>query len=371
MEKRYIACMVLHALGDTIGYKNSEWEFQNVIGIENRIMEKLYEYINLGGINYVPDKGWLVSDDTIMHMKNAYGLLEDFTSVNGLSKHLMKHYIDAYNQFYKETLELRYPGKALMDGIERLIKGGNWDDMPYNFYAGGSGASMRNSCIGLAFHGKESREKLIQYAIETSRITHNSVIGYLGGMVSALFAAYSIENIDIKKWPYMLLELFKNETIDKIIARSGRDVQEYSDQHQIFVEKWRKYVQDKFDDHGEPISRRSHKNLIYRAKYYGDNYTMKKKGEYLGEVYIGAGGDDSVIIAYDCLLDAQNRWEKLVVYSGLHSGDVDTTCCIAASWYGAIYGFGQVPEKVMKYLEYKKELIRLGKELYKKYYKKK
>ena len=25
---RYIACMVLHALGDTIGYKNSKWEFK-------------------------------------------------------------------------------------------------------------------------------------------------------------------------------------------------------------------------------------------------------------------------------------------------------------------------------------------------------
>ena len=54
METRYIACMVLHALGDTIGYKNSQWEFQRgVVGLENRINEKMYEYIYIGGINYV------------------------------------------------------------------------------------------------------------------------------------------------------------------------------------------------------------------------------------------------------------------------------------------------------------------------------
>jgi len=84
---------------------------------------------------------------------------------------------------------------------------------------------------------------------------------------------------------------------------------------------------------------------------------------------VGASGIDSVIIAYDCLIDAGNKWEKLVVYSMLHNGDTDTTGCIAAAFYGAVYGFGEVNKNVLKYLEYKDELTKLGKGLYKKYYK--
>jgi len=48
----------------------------------------------------------------------------------------------------------------------------------------------------------------------------------------------------------------------------------------------------------------------------------------------------------------------------------DTTVCISASWYGALYGFGEVPVPTMKYLEYKDKLEKLGEGLYKKFYKK-
>ena len=371
METRYIACMVLHALGDTIGYKNSHWEFQrNVVGIENRIMEKLYEYIYLGGINYVPDKGWLVSDDTIMHMANAKALLKNFKTVNSLSTYMVKYYKEAYKQFVKEGLEKRFPGQTVLESIIRLNEGGKWDDMPYNFYSGGNGASMKSPCIGLAFHGKKKRMLLIQVAIESSRITHNSAIGYLGGLVSALFTAYAIENIDIKKWPNMLLKLFEDGTIQKYIHTSGRNVAEYEKDSQIFIDKWKKYVMDKFDDDGNPIIRRSNKNLIYRAKYYADNFiTLKKIGATGIQDYIGITGLSAPIIAYDCLIDAGEKWEKLVVYSMLHNGDTDTTGCIAASWYGSMHGFLNIPENATKYLEYKDELIKLGKGLYKKYYK--
>nr|QBK89004.1 MAG: ADP-ribosylglycohydrolase [Mimivirus LCMiAC02] len=372
MEERYIACMICHAMGDTIGYKNSDWEFPNEQTVRGRIEKKLYEFIYLGGINYVPGKGWRISDDTILHMKTAKALLEEFKSLNSFGNILVKHYLDALKQFDKEGHEYRMPGLTTIRNLVKLSKGDKWNKLSYNFHEGGSGASMRSSCIGLAYHGKKRREKLIQMAIESSRVTHNSAIGYLGGVVAALFTAYAIENIDIKKWPHMLMDLFKHGTIGNIIKKLNRDITEYEKDRHVFIDKWHRYILDKFDDEGNVISRRLSKNLIWRSQYYMDNYgyigyvPYKKKP--VANIFSGSGGDDSVIIAYDCLLDSEKSWEKLVIYSMLHSGDTDTTGCIAASWYGAIYGFGELPLHLLKNLEYKKELENIGKQLYKKYY---
>jgi ADP-ribosylglycohydrolase len=253
------------------------------------------------------------------------------------------------------------------------MDGGKWDDMPYDIYSGGSGASMRNPCFGLAFFGQENRYKLIQIAIETSRITHNSVVGYLGGLASALFIALAIENVDVKRWPFELLKLFEDNIIAKYIKKSDRGYESYMRDAHVFIEKWKRYIEDKFDDAGNPIKRKSSINLVYRGKYYHETFGFKYEGSshlpHKSEEngFIGSGGDDSVIIAYDCLLDAGKNWEKLVIYSMMHIGDTDTTGAIAASMYGALYGFDGVPENFLEHLEYKKELIHLGKNLYKKY----
>lgn len=57
----------------------------------------------------------------------------------------------------------------------------------------------------------------------------------------------------------------------------------------------------------------------------------------------------------------------LVFYAMLHGGDTDTTGCIAGSWYGAMYGFSDVPKSRIENIENKEELYNLGKKLYKKY----
>ncbi|CAH6421680.1 ADP-ribosylglycohydrolase [uncultured virus] len=363
MQDNYVACIVLHAIGDTIGFKNGEWEFKQ--GYMEKPLEKLYEFIDLGGINHIPKKNWLVSDDTIMQMKNIEALLENYESMNKLGELLKKKYIEAYNQFYDEGLKTRYPGKTTLDNIQRLINGGKWNDTPYDINFGGSGASMRNPCIGLAFFGEKNRHKLIQISIESSRITHNSTVGYLGGMTSALFTAYAIEGINLTKWPSLLMDLFTSGTIGNYIKKSGRGIDEFINDAHIFINKWKRYIDDKFDENGNPIKRRSTRNLVFRTKYYQDNFGYHKESHF----FPGSGGDDSVIIAYDCLLDAENSWEKLVVYSMLHGGDTDTTGCIAGAWWGALYAYMDTPNNILDNLEYRDELINLANELYKKYYK--
>ncbi len=361
MEKRYEACMVLHAMGDTIGFNNGKWEFMP--GGSEKVHEKVNQFVDYGGINYVPQKGWRISDDTIMHLKTAYSLLENYNSMNTLGKIFRKKYIEAFDEFNKEEPEKRAPGITLIKNLDKMKAGLKWNELEYDFYYGGSGAAMRSACIGLAYHGEENREKLIQVSIESSRITHNSTTGYLGGFTVALFTAFAIENIDIKKWPHLLVDLFRME-IPKYIRSANRDIQYFTEDHHHFLGKWKRYIDEKFDDEGNPIYKRSSKNLIWRTQYYHNTFSDKGPKD---EFFPGSAGDDSTIIAYDCLLDSDFKWEKLVFYAMLHGGDTDTTGCIAGAWYGAIKEYGDVPIDLLDRIERYNEIKKVGRDLYKKY----
>lgn len=359
---KFKACMLVHALGDTIGYKNSEWEFMNSL-------DKAYEFISLGGVNHISFKDWTVSDDTILHIKLAQSLLTNYNSINTLCENFSLKLIEAYDEFAKEGFNKRAPGNITLNSIRNIKNGIAWNAQVYNINSGGSGASMRTACVGLAYNTEDQLDTLIQVAIETSRITHNSAVGYLGGLVTALFTSYAIQQLPIESWPFRLLELYESKRIQKYIVLVGRDVKEFESDSIIFFEKWKIYVKDKFRD-GEVIHRKSSINLYLRGKYY------QEKFGYVSSVstdkhyqFPGSGGDDSVIISYDCLLDSKNNWEKLIFYAMLHVGDTDTTGSIAGAWYGAYYGFEDIPSSHLEYLEYKNELEKLGTELYEKFHK--
>lgn len=366
VEEKYVACMLVHALGDAIGFKNSEWEF-------NYTTDKIFEFIKMGGANHLSLKDWRISDDTILHTKVAKALLSNYNSLNTFCENLTTNFVDALDQFEKEGHDTRVPGLTTIKELEALKGGRKWDEMKYNYLSGGSGASMRSLCIGIAYHKPEDLHMLIQLSIESSRMTHNSVIGYLGGLTSALFASYAFQGISVEKWPYKLMELHENNTISLYIKKAGRDVEDYYKDHHVYFNKWANYIGDRFDDKKKVIRNRSTMNLNWRNKYYLDNFSYvektaeKPRQHYQPEHYPGGGGAGSVIMAYDALLDAENKWETLIFYSMLHMGDTDTTGCIAGGWYGIMYGMSDIPDITLKYLENKEELTKLGLNLYKKF----
>ena len=79
----------------------------------------------------------------------------------------------------------------------------------------------------------------------------------------------------------------------------------------------------------------------------------------------GSSGHDSVIIAYDALVGAvvHDSWEELILRGAIHGGDSDSTATIACAWWGALFGFYQVPEKNYKKLEYRDKLESLAQNL--------
>lgn len=99
-KDQFKACMLLSAVGDALGYKNGNWEFcHSGEAIHNELLE-------LGGIQKIDIKGWMVSDDTVLHLATAEALVstwatreELFTQIASLYKESMvsiNHLISKY-----------------------------------------------------------------------------------------------------------------------------------------------------------------------------------------------------------------------------------------------------------------------------------
>lgn len=365
MERKYVASVVLHALGDTFGFNNGEWEFnhfKDVITLDTT-NELLYEFIALGGINAINLEGWRVSDDTLLNMAMIRGLLRSGRSFDErMIINVKEEFVVAYNQMVDDEEKGldRMPGVTTRRYIEKFEKGHDGRDLPYDKTSGGNGAAMRAGCIGLAYPLEEDRETLIRVAIETSRLTHNSAIGYLGGLTVALLTAFAVEGVPLEKWPFKLIDLLTSDAVTRYVRERGNE--DEIDDHERYVGYWRKYVDTRFDG-GRPIMARAQTNLIFRSRYYYENFTRGT-----GSLLIGESGFCATIMAYDSLLDARDVWEKLVIYSALHFGDSDTVCAIASSWYGTLYGFGDVPAQNLRYLEFREELTGLARSMYRKYW---
>jgi len=384
MEQQYIASMMLAAVGDTIGFKNGDWEFDKGNWPFSQLDELydfsdtlVFDFIDLGGVNKISLKDWFVSDDTLMHMATAKALLQ-----SNILNEMAREYILSMKEMntkkinrqvgerIERSIRTQYKidkdwSKVDYDKIKKQKKI-EWDTLEYSSNQGGSGGSMRAMCIGLAFYGKKNREKLIEIAIESGRITHNGTVGFLGALTSALFTAYAVEEIPIYIWSKKLIKLLEDgNRVDKYIKKSRpNEYDNYKKDSKQFIDNWNKYIDLRFTG-------ANFKTLQWmrypheRTKFYYENFGYKKDNK----PWPGQSGDDSVIIAYDCLLDCEGSWEKLIYYSMTHSGDSDTTGSIAGAWFGAVYGFKDVPKTMISNLEFKNELIKLGKDLFKKYYK--
>jgi len=373
---KFSALLLLHALGDTIGFKNGDWEFNyyDKSTTLDYVNELIYEFISLGGINGIDLQKWKVSDDTFFHISICKSLLH-YEKKNGIDKELINHtkkYLsneadrmasELTGTFVDDTGALisinRYVGITTSNNISNFTNEIDARTQPYDEHAGGNGAAMRTLIIGACFRGNDNRTHLIQYSIISSMLTHNNASGYLAGFNAALFTALAFENIPIAKWPYILLKYLKSDELKSYLTLDNID-KVYD--HNMYIRYWQKYVDTKFDKHGKPHDIKTNHNPMHRIRYFHDNFhkdTISKQ--------IGGSGFLCMIMAYDALLNCNGHWEKLVVYAMLHSGDSDTIGSISGGLYGAVYGFGDVPQNMLKYIERKKELETLAEKLHNMY----
>jgi ADP-ribosylarginine hydrolase len=366
IEDKFYSIMMLHALGDTLGFKNGDWEFnyndpeRDILGY---IAEIVFEFLSLGGVNGINLDGWRISDDTILHLAIGKAMLDYHGETNDKFIKKVKHELsEADNMMIKDLSDKngidRYVGITTRESISKFTDVSDGRTYAYNAYAGGNGAAMRSLVIGMCLFGEKNRLKLIDASVTTSILTHNNAHGYLAGLTSALFTAFALEKIPISEWPIKLIDTLKT---DDVMKYRDVDNEDHDYDYIMYMRHWKKYIDTKFFE-GKPIRNKSFANPMYRVKYFYDNFYDSNI-----EYQIGGSGYLCMIMAYDALLDCDGIWEKLILYAILHSGDSDTIGSIAAGLYGAVYALGDVSPNMIKYIENKNDILSLTNKLYEKY----
>jgi ADP-ribosylglycohydrolase len=382
MEKKINAAFLLGFIGDIIGFGNGVNEFNN----SNRFSqdnfgekfeqagadysnELVFNFIHEGGFQTHPKPDWTVSDDSIMLEANTNGLIEwanqDKTrsNINLLISIIKNKYIDLIkDRLDLEKFERVYKGGiTTINYLKKLKSGSDYKEFSYDDKAGGSGGSMRSAIIGVVFNKKSDLLKLIEVAIETTCLTHPNAIAFLGSIMVSLFASYAFNQIDPVRWCVDAIEIIESDIIDNYIKVNKESFEAfYLRDKKIFLNKWKDYLEDRFDEYDFTYKKSLAMKYPSQRTLFYNKFSARKK-----DIYPGAGGDDSVIIAYDCLVDSNGSWDKVVFNSMLHVGDSDTTGTICGFLYGLYYGLDKVYALMLtNMIDHKEEAYLLGKKIF-------
>ena len=357
--------MYYSIIGDIIGFGNGSVEFNE---FNNNIVKSnydakhnslftiyhIYNFISNGGYSGFSIKNLIASDDSILNLAVYDGLK---SSINKSNSEIVNKIKDKLIEYYQNDniKDKRFYGIRTVKSLDRLINRKlDWERFSYSVNAGGCGASIRSMPIGLFYNGKKNRDKLLEISIQSSRITHNNPTAYLGGFASALFTALAIENVKPFNWIDELLSFFREGTIIKLVKKIiGEKFKNELKYHLQDVDEFfyllLKYKEWRFEKVNNKFVFNSSKNSKKKSMKFLDirNNLFYEYFNRPGYYNPGSNGFDSVIIAYDSILECEGSFEKLIYNSMLHAGDSDSTGCIAGALFGAYYGNVNLPSNLI------------------------
>ena len=362
------ASMVLGSYLDTLGFFNGKWEFNfnaNIKNLRDAVVvnyEIVHTFFAMGAFN-IDISTWNASDDTIMMIGTMRACKK-----GGKIKDFIDCYLDILPLLEEKKRE---SGITTLKSLHILEKDRDIEKIPYHSTMGGNGAAMRTNYIGIYF--RDNINKIIEISILSSRLTHNYPMGFLGGMVTALFTKYALDNIEPWKWCDMMLMLHENKTIENIIKKMSI-YKRYMKDKDEFWNIWYKYKEyrlNKFDIKTQ--------QFIYGLERFTDLINIlynKIDSEKIAFDRVGGSGASATIIAYDSILmsiiNKKNgeltlnlndkdsyyyNWQSVVFHSTLHFGDNDTIGAITGCWFGALNGYDGIDKKILNQLEFIKDLI--------------
>lgn len=377
LQERYQACIALGIVGDKIGFGNGETEFftGGVMRVddypdlkamgEQITMTMIFTFIAAGGIQGIDLSKLNYSDDSVMMLDNLRALISPSSrDAKSTIDNVAKEYLKSFSNM-DEMVNLRLAGRQTINSMQSIIDGSDWRSFPYSGSAGGSGGAMRSMVIGLAYPREQDLDALLEIAIESCAITHNNGVAFMGSITAALFTALAVRGVPPVAWAGRLLELIDSGRIQAYLrANRPKNLKELTADVARFRSKWARYVEDSIKNDQYAIADDALRAIspAYRMTYYFTNFSETKT-----RYFPGAGSDDAVIMAYDMLLLSGANFEKLVYTAMIHVGDSDTTGIIAASWYGAYYGFRNVPAPILDTFHDLPEFKRLADQLFARY----
>lgn len=370
LNEKIKASIYLLSYFDTLGFNNTKWEFNYGMDPTNPLessfiyLKIIHEFFSLGGFSNINIKNWNSSDDTIMMIATG------FACKNGGGE---KNYINEYLHILPQLKDVkRGSGIHTLDILEKIKRIKSIDKLDYKESAGGNGAAMRTSVIGLIYYQENDLSKLLENSILSSRVTHNNSLGFLGGLVTALFTSYAIREIPVWDWLKKLLELYKSGVIDSHLEKTNI-FEKYQKDKYLFFDKLEQYQEQRLDNFTKK-NQTMFFDFKYRLQFLDEYNTYTRKDNTKIYSRYGASGISSIIVAYDSLLMSYqgNTWpldsnfknlkvslDSLLFFSTLHFGDNDTTGAIAGAWYGALYGFKNFDIEKLNQLEFKDKLNKL------------
>lgn len=373
IKEKIKASIYLLSYFETLGFKNGQWEFNynfrpptSVEDIAFQNITIIHHFFSLGGFEHMDITGWNSSDDTIMSLATSYACIK-----GGTEEHYINEYVSILDQL-KDTK--RQSGNNTLNTLEFVKRARSIDKIKYDKNMGGNGAAMRTSPIGLIYYKEEDLQKLIKESIIASRVTHNYPIGFLGGMVCALFTSFAIRNVPIWEWSSELLLIFEKGLIDEYM-KTTNIYEKYEKDKNLFFDPWYQYTEEKIQAFkNNSVDFYKFKN---RTESLIDYHYYELNGQKGHNFYHGTSGLNSTIVAYDSLLasvisknyplDNNSNYkislQSVIYFSTLHCGDNDTTGAIAGAWYGAMVGFESFDEKKLKQLEFDTKLNKCSQDI--------
>nr|QFG74600.1 MAG: ADP-ribosylglycohydrolase [Megaviridae environmental sample] len=360
MDEKSRSALVLGSYLDTLGFNNGIWEFNfnykvNTLYSANMVTNHIvHHFFALGGYSINISK-WNASDDTILMLATMRACMKGDK---------IEYYINEYIKILPLLEQKkRYSGINTINTLNLLKKTKNLDKIPFSNKMGGNGAAIRTAYIGL--HYFDNLDKLIEMSIQSSRLTHNYPMGFLGGFVTALFTSYAYKNIKPWKWCDKLLELYESGKINNFL-KTTNIYEKYNKVKDDFWSYWYKYRENRLSKfYLKP------KEFLYAADRTNDLINYCPEFQFSDDKnynYYGSSGVSATIIAYDSLLLSivsdtkivnldeniiKYSFENLIYFSTLHFGDNDSIGCIAGCWFGALTGFKYYDSKIAEQLEFK------------------
>ena len=272
---------------------------------------------------------------------------------------------------------ISHSGIVTLSSLEKIRHSKNIKSIEYSSSHGGNGCAIRTAPIGLKYYN--DIDKLCEEALIASLVTHNYPMGYLGGIITALFTSYAIKDINPFEWSIKLIELFKKGFFHKLIKKySEENLDKEINEYFIYWEKYNEMRLSKMKYRMLPIFINPNFKINDLTNYTNIQYLTKMRGY----DKMGASGLEAVILAYDNLLlsaipmkknntdknpevDIKNPsfdWEILLYNNVFFFGDNDSVSAISGSWFGALKGIDNFPEKKVKELEFYLKLEKLSKD---------
>ena len=383
LKEKIEACLFLSSYLDTVGFKNGQYEFKfNAIVNDHKdsamvINKLLNDFFILGGFNYFPIKNLIASDDTLLLLATTHAVIENGGEII---------YIYNYLKWYPYITPKRGIGiqtaksLSLLDYKVKKKKEKSYIKyLKYDEEMGGNGAAIRTAPIGIKWFN--NIDKIIEESIIASRVTHNYYIGFLGGMVSALFTSFAINNIPPWLWLDKLLEIHESNKIINYIHTTDFKNTIDNDINKYFYYLY-KYKEERLND----IITFRKKDSIIRTDFktiellpYNEKLQKLVNDGFVDFKALGTSGLDVIIYAYEALLlsivpmsnysvDLNNpvySWESLIYFTCLSMGDSDSIGAVAGAWFGALNGFYNIDKNKFIDLEFYKELKYISEKLYK------